>query len=90
MIAPPVTLIIKFLWSVCNPLVLQWIKNFWTDRKKGTIISEIDELLKNANLTESQKATLRRKRLMVQMSVVDERISQLGSFIRSWQPNDKQ
>ena len=73
-LAPALTLFIKYLWNSCSPEVAFFIKRIRTDNARQKLIRQINVLLKDAAISEEKKAMLRDKREEIRLSTVEELI----------------
>lgn len=71
-LAPVLTLAIKSLWNICSPEISFIIKKFKTRKARINLLTRIDTLLKDPDISEEKKKMLRDKSEQVRLSVIDE------------------
>lgn len=82
-LAPAVTLSIKYIWNFCSPEVALYVKTIRTNRARQKLLKQIDVLLKDPIISEEKKAMLRDKREQVRLSTVEELIKHFETITAS-------
>ncbi len=82
-LAPALTLFIKYLWNQCSPEVSFFIKRIRTNKARKRLIKEIDLLLTDGTISEEQKIRLREKKEQVRLSTVEGLIQHFESITAS-------
>lgn len=78
-LAPPVTLALKYIFGICTPEITNYIKNFRVVRSKQNLVFHIDKMLKDPS-SGKIKDILESKRESIQLSIIDDKLEHIESL----------
>ncbi len=70
-LAPALTLMIKYAWTLISPEVAQLFKSIRADIARKRIIRKIEALLADPDISEAEKTKLRQKKEQAKLSAVE-------------------
>jgi hypothetical protein len=82
-LAPALTLFIKYIWNFLSPEVSSFVKKIKVKRARNQLIAQIDKLLNDSTISEERKNSLREKREQVKLSTVEALSRHLEAIIES-------
>ena len=79
LLAPPITIGLKFVFGMCSPVVLNYIRHFRVNRSKMNLVARINKMLEEPGSAEV-KSFLEEKRTSIQLSIIDDKLAQIEAI----------
>ena len=71
-LAPALTLAIKYVWNLLSPEVVRFVKSIRADIARRKMMRKIDALLADPDISEIEKVKLKQKKERAKLSAVEK------------------